>query len=178
MEVYLPNFLIVGAAKSGTTSLYQYLHEHPEIFMSGNKEPRFFISSVFTNMSSDDPRYSALLDLTITEYDEYTKLFRDAGKYKAIGEATATYLYYYQEAIPNIKKYLNDVKIITANEFVDYDFYLSVRKDDFLSISQPGLQLFAFFFGDDAQFFDDSVCEAQTGITGRNGKRSPAFKRI
>jgi hypothetical protein len=112
MEVYLPNFLIVGAAKSGTTSLYQYLHEHPEIFMSGNKEPRFFISSVFTNMSSDDPRYSALLDLTITEYDEYTKLFRDAGKYKAIGEATATYLYYYQEAIPNIKKYLNDVKII------------------------------------------------------------------
>jgi hypothetical protein len=112
MEVYLPNFLIVGAAKSGTTSLYQYLHEHPEIFMSGNKEPQFFISSVFTNVSSDDPRYSPLLDLTITEYDEYTKLFRNAGKYKAIGEATATYLYYYQEAIPDIKKYLNDVKII------------------------------------------------------------------
>ncbi|MEO2068329.1 MAG: sulfotransferase, partial [Desulfurobacteriaceae bacterium] len=37
----LPNFLIVGAAKSGTTSLYHYLKEHPEIYMSSVKEPKF-----------------------------------------------------------------------------------------------------------------------------------------
>jgi hypothetical protein len=112
MEISLPNFLIVGAAKSGTTSLYQYLNEHPEIFMSRMKEPRFLISTVFTGMSPDDPRYSALLKLTVTKFGEYAKLFENGKKAKAIGEATATYLYYYQKAIPNIKKYLNDVKII------------------------------------------------------------------
>ncbi|MEO1437121.1 MAG: sulfotransferase, partial [Bacteroidota bacterium] len=38
----LPTFLIIGAAKSGTTSLYDFLVQHPEVFMSSIKEPRFF----------------------------------------------------------------------------------------------------------------------------------------
>ena len=38
----MPNFLIIGPAKSATTSLYQYLSQHPEIYMSPVKEPRFF----------------------------------------------------------------------------------------------------------------------------------------
>ena len=39
-----PNFLIVGAAKSGSTSLYQYLSQHPEVFMPVNKEPNYFVA--------------------------------------------------------------------------------------------------------------------------------------
>ena len=39
-----PNLLIVGAAKSGTTSLFNYLSQHPDIFMSSNKEPHFLIN--------------------------------------------------------------------------------------------------------------------------------------
>ena len=38
----LPNFLIIGAPKAGTTSLYSYFREHPAIFMPELKEPRFF----------------------------------------------------------------------------------------------------------------------------------------
>ena len=38
----LPNFFIVGAAKSGTTSLYHHLCQHPDVFMSPVKEPNFF----------------------------------------------------------------------------------------------------------------------------------------
>ena len=38
----MPNFLIIGAAKSGTTALYHYLNQHPQIYMSPVKEPRFF----------------------------------------------------------------------------------------------------------------------------------------
>ena len=38
----LPNFIIIGAYKSGTTSLYHYLRQHPEIFMSRVKEANFF----------------------------------------------------------------------------------------------------------------------------------------
>ena len=38
----LPTFLLIGAAKSGTTSLYSYLAQHPSVFMSIPKEPNFF----------------------------------------------------------------------------------------------------------------------------------------
>jgi len=37
-----PNFLIIGAQKSGTTSLYEYLNQHPDILMSNKKETEFF----------------------------------------------------------------------------------------------------------------------------------------
>ncbi|MDJ0647624.1 MAG: sulfotransferase [Xenococcaceae cyanobacterium MO_188.B19] len=38
----LPNFLIIGTPKAGTTSLYHYLNQHPEIYFSPHKEPHFF----------------------------------------------------------------------------------------------------------------------------------------
>ena len=38
----MPDFLIIGAAKSGTTSLYRYLGQHPDVFVSPVKEPNFF----------------------------------------------------------------------------------------------------------------------------------------
>ena len=38
----MPNFLIIGAMKAGTTALYSYLKQHPEIYMSPVKEPNFF----------------------------------------------------------------------------------------------------------------------------------------
>ena len=38
----LPNFLIVGANRCGTTSLHYYLNEHPQVFMAPRKELRFF----------------------------------------------------------------------------------------------------------------------------------------
>ncbi len=38
----LPNFLIIGAMKAGTTSLYSYLKTHPQVYMPVNKEPNFF----------------------------------------------------------------------------------------------------------------------------------------
>jgi hypothetical protein len=41
-----PNFFIVGAAKAGTTSLYYYLNQHPEIFLSPLKEPNYFSSDI------------------------------------------------------------------------------------------------------------------------------------
>ena len=37
-----PNFIIAGFPKCGTTSLYHYLNEHPQIFMPNQKELHFF----------------------------------------------------------------------------------------------------------------------------------------
>jgi len=41
-----PNFFIIGAPKSGTTSLYEYLVGHPDVFMSAVKEPMYFSTDV------------------------------------------------------------------------------------------------------------------------------------
>jgi hypothetical protein len=72
----LPNFLIVGAAKSGTTSLYEYLRAHPQIFMPERKEPSYF-----------EPKAGG-----VKSWDEYCRLFEQAGDFKRVGEASVSYL--------------------------------------------------------------------------------------
>jgi hypothetical protein len=112
MEVKLPNFLIVGAPKSGTTSLYRYLQQHPEVFMPQHKESRFFASSFYRNNDPHDPLQKFLTERTIFTFEDYVKLFEGAEREKAIGEATPTYLYLYEIVIPQIRKFLRNVKII------------------------------------------------------------------
>ncbi len=107
----LPNFLIVGAAKAGTTSLYNYLKEHPEIYMSPVKEPKFitsnFLKFPFKGIGDDKVEKNIIKD-----FGSYTKLFSKVKDEKAIGEASADTLYFYRDSIYYIKKYLGDVKII------------------------------------------------------------------
>lgn len=93
----LPNFLIIGAPRSGTTHLYKGLRQHPEIFMSDYKEPQFFAFE-------GHPRPGAL-----TERSAYVALFDGAGSAKAVGEASTLYLWSEQaptgihESIPTAK---------------------------------------------------------------------------
>ena len=63
-----PNFLIVGAAKSGSTSLYQYLSQHPEVFMPVNKEPNYFVAEYQQKMAKDCPSYK--IDMNRMVFDE------------------------------------------------------------------------------------------------------------
>ena len=110
MNNKLPNFLIVGAAKSGTSSLHNYLNQHPDVFMPSFtpdgvkvKEPRFLIKE----------KIQKRLQKGIWNYEDYKLLFENVTNETAIGEATVLYLYYHNEAIKNIKKYLGeDIKII------------------------------------------------------------------
>ena len=111
-NVTKPNFLIVGAAKSGTTSLANYLNNHPDIFISKIKEPRFLIADTIKNTSKKDPSYTHIVKSSVLQTENYFNLFKNK-KEKAIGEASVHYLYHYQEAINNIKKYLGtNTKII------------------------------------------------------------------
>ena len=100
----LPNLLIVGAAKSGTTSLHNYLNQHPEIFMSDLKEPHFLINNTIGNKRIPNG---------VLSMKEYEKLFLNTSHYKYRGESSVMYLLFAKESIENIKKYLDDkVKII------------------------------------------------------------------
>ncbi|MEQ8753038.1 MAG: sulfotransferase domain-containing protein [Coleofasciculus sp. G1-WW12-02] len=92
----LPNFLVIGAAKAGTTTVYQYLKQHPQIYMSPRKEPHFFSK----NGTKDYP---------IPTLEDYQALFQGASDEIAIGEASTSYLTHPQAAeriqyhIPNAK---------------------------------------------------------------------------
>jgi len=108
-RIVLPNFLIVGAAKSGTTSLYYYIKQHPEVFMSQLKEPHFFLAQfVQLPLKGVGDNRKKL----VNSYQDYCKLFEHAFEEKAIGEASGSNLYYYGNTIPYIKQYLDDPKII------------------------------------------------------------------
>lgn len=79
----LPNFIIIGAPKAGTGSLRNYLRQHPEVFMTVRKDPRFFCYHGQTNR----------LRYPVTTLSEYEALFSAVRGEKAIGEATANYFW-------------------------------------------------------------------------------------
>jgi hypothetical protein len=106
--VTLPNFLIIGAQKAGTTSLYYYLKRHPEIFMSTVKEPQFFASD-FVLANTAGPGDSGAT--TVASRDEYEALFAGSEEATARGEASTIYLYA-DEAPRRIKETIPDVKLI------------------------------------------------------------------
>ena len=105
-----PNFLIVGAAKAGTTSLAKYLNEHPDIFIPEQKELRFFVKDALLNISDNDPLKKDILKSSILDENEYFKIYNV--KEKMAGDASVHYLYHHEEAIPKIKSYLGDIPII------------------------------------------------------------------
>lgn len=123
----MPNFLILGAAKTGTTSIYRYLKQHPEIYMSPAKEPRFFI---FENEILNFNGIGDEVETAKTTLQEYQQLFANVTTQKAIGEATTMYLWS-SKAPQRIEHHLRDVKLIAIlRDPVDraYSNYLHLRQ--------------------------------------------------
>lgn len=99
LSLKIPNFFIVGATKCGTTSLFEYLSTHPNIFMSPIKEPSYF-----------NPKFSP--QLHVRSLDEYMNLFsKRTLNQTAVGEATPLYLFY-SSAIEKIRDFNSEAKII------------------------------------------------------------------
>jgi hypothetical protein len=90
----IPNFLIIGATKAGTTSIHHYLNQHPEIFMCPRKETNFFAQDSAL----------CLLEDTITDQKEYEAQFIDVRNEKAIGETSPAYL-----AVPDTPKNIHEM---------------------------------------------------------------------
>jgi len=105
MATRTPNFFIVGAAKSGTTSVARYLAEHPQVYMSPIKEPSYFARDIIRTMQPPGwARNQKGLDGylngpmsgrrggCVLEWEAYLRLFRNVAGETAIGEASTAYL--------------------------------------------------------------------------------------
>ena len=91
----VPDFFIVGHAKSGTTALYEMLKRHPQIFMPDVKEPYYFACDNPQPKRSSGRRWTTL-DQTGTRaetFDEYLSLFTPAKPNQRAGEASTHYLW-------------------------------------------------------------------------------------
>jgi hypothetical protein len=108
-----PDFFILGAAKCGTTSLWYYLNQHPELFLCRPKEPTFFVKG----------------KKLVAEAADYFSLFDGAGERRFAGEASTAY--YWRPETPELIHLLcPDAKfIVTVRHPADraYSLYHFMR---------------------------------------------------
>jgi hypothetical protein len=94
-----PNFFIIGAPKSGTTALSEYLKSHPNIFFSRVKEPQFFDLDTSKRLKPNLQTYLSLFSAA------------DPALHKAVGEGSTGYLFS-RVAVPEILKFNPNSKFI------------------------------------------------------------------
>jgi hypothetical protein len=112
MPMKMPNFLVIGAAKAGTTALYHMLEQHPQIYMSPTKETNFFALEGDLKANFQIGGLHGLGRNSVTTLEDYQALFNDVPDHvKAIGEASPAYLYV-PEAPERIKHHLPHAKLI------------------------------------------------------------------
>lgn len=87
----MPNFFVVGAQKGGTSALHSVLAQHPQIFMSGNKEPRFFCFAHQPPQQTGPGSYWSNY-WAVSELASYQALFDNVAGEIAIGESSTDYI--------------------------------------------------------------------------------------
>jgi hypothetical protein len=110
----MPNFFIIGAQKAGTTSLYHYLNQHPQVYMSPDKEPFFFNYEITPDGEAVKQRFGGpgrRQAPKVANLEEYRALFEGVTDEKAIGEASTLYIYAPGTA-DRIKRYVPQARSI------------------------------------------------------------------
>lgn len=113
MAEQLPNFLIVGAPKAGTTALAAILEHHPDVFLAPVKEPKYFSAQVLP-LPLRGPGDAYPEALFVRDEAGYRRLFRRATGHHAIGEASVDLLYFHHLVIPGIRRLLGDPRIVIS----------------------------------------------------------------
>jgi hypothetical protein len=146
----LPNFLLIGAAKAGTTALYHYLSQHPDVYLSPVKEPKYFAlrGTELSEAAMADPvslqRYRSMAGRRgfITTLQDYEALFAATNGQKARGEASG---YLYSEQAPGlIRETLPNVRLFAIlRQPVEraYSHYLHRRRDGLEPLANFGAAL-------------------------------------
>jgi Sulfotransferase family len=106
-----PQFLVIGAARSGTTALFQYLAEHPGLFLTEPKEPHYFALAGTTPAFTGPGDRQTINRLAVTDTDAYLGLYRGARPDQLRGEASVSTMYY-PEALPRVREMAPDARLV------------------------------------------------------------------
>ena len=111
MHSKLPNFIVVGFPKCGSTSLHYYLNAHPEIFMPKQKELHYFTNEILSSMQVG-PGDKEVDMFNVKSFESYKEYYKGALNFKAAGDVSPSYINY-PVCIKEIKKRLgDDIRII------------------------------------------------------------------
>lgn len=105
-----PNLLVVGFPKCGTTSLFYYLKDHPDVYLPEEKELHYFTHNIL-EQNQKGPGDKKSSGFHVTSASQYLQLFNSATNEKIIGDFSPSYASY-PECISKIKSELNNPKII------------------------------------------------------------------
>lgn len=125
-----PTFLVIGAGRSGTTSLHEYLAQHPQVFVCAEKSPNFFVAGD-PLPEWEGPHLRAMARRWVSDARAYEALFAAAGTALARGDVSPVYLQSLN-APERIRLRYPDVKIVAIlREPVEraYAHYLGRRRD-------------------------------------------------
>jgi hypothetical protein len=98
--------MIVGSARCGTTSLYYYLKQHPEIGFPEKKEPKFF------SLPHCGPGDGSVDEARVMNRTEYESLFQGMAGCKRVGDASSDYLYFHHYTAQAIRDTVGDIPIL------------------------------------------------------------------
>lgn len=108
----IPNFLVAGAARCGTTGLVEGLRSHPQVFVTDPKEPHYFalhrIGAHFTAPGDEH----TINRVAVTERAAYLALYPQQHDYLALGDASVSTLYYHRDAVPEILSMNPDMRVV------------------------------------------------------------------
>jgi hypothetical protein len=132
VSVTMPDFLILGAARSATTSLHYYLEQHPGVSMSTIKEPNHFAFDHDVDPPAPliDPA-SPIVTKSVPDRASYERLFAHAGEGDVVGEASPLYLYV-RETPAQIRRAVPGARLVAVVRHpVDraYSHWLHIRRE-------------------------------------------------
>ncbi len=107
-----PNFLVVGAARSGTTGLVEGLRSHPRVFVTDPKEPHFFaLHETGAHFTAPGDQHT-INRVAVTERQAYLDLYPQVHDYLALGDASVSTLYYAETAVPAVLEMNPEMKLV------------------------------------------------------------------
>ncbi len=134
MPQVVPNFLIIGAGRSGTTGLAEGLKTHPSVFITEPKEPHYFALHGST-VSFRGPGDAATINrVAVTDQGRYLALYPSGSRYLCLGDGSVSTLFYYDKSIPAILAMNPEMRLVVIlREPVDraYSAYQYMRARGF-----------------------------------------------
>ncbi len=106
-----PTFLVIGAYKSGTTSIHHYLKQHPQVFMGRIKEIRFLTYAGHERRPLSLVEFASLT-WPVQTLPAYEALFAEAMETQARGDVSPSYLEYAEQSIIGIRAFVPEAKLI------------------------------------------------------------------